>query len=301
MNYKVEICNFEKKFIEIIRMKHYSVETEKSYLYHLRNFIKFKKPIHETRLSSQDINDYLVYLNTRNVSDSYFNQAINAIRFFFKYVLNKKIKDYLVVRPKKAKTNPIILDYDEIQSLFTNCTNKKHLAILSILYSAGLRGSEIINLEIKDIDSKQMIIHIRSAKGRKDRLVPLDETCLEYLREYYKEYKPVKWLFNGQYSTNIKPTKYTKRSIQEWLKKLAFESGINKRVYPHLIRHTKITHSLECGNDIHSEQIISGHSNIKTTIGYTHKSPKFISSVKTPLQNIFKYKELTSNKKLITI
>lgn len=284
--------DFILKYEQMIRMKHYSPLTLKSYKYHLLKFINFKSKIYITELSSQDINDYLVCLNDSDISDSFFNQAINAILFFFKYVLNKKVKDYLVVRPKKAKTNPIILDYNEIQAMFDNCINLKHRAILSLLYSGGLRSGEVIKLEIKDIDSTQMIINIRSAKGRKDRLIPLDDTCLEVLRDYYKEYKPVKYLFNGQFSTAEKPTQYTKRSIQEWLKDLAFKSGINKRVYPHLIRHTKITHSLEGGIDIHSEQITSGHSSIKTTIGYTHKSPKFISSIRTPLQNIKRLKQL---------
>ena len=268
----------------MIRMKKYSEMTLKSYLYHLNNFLDFKNKVSVKNLSSQDINDYLVNLNEKYVSDSYFNQAINAIRFLFVYVLNKKIKDYLVVRPKKAKTNPIILDANEVQAMFDNCTNTKHFAILALLYSTGMRGSEIINLELNDIEWNSNIIRIRSGKGRKDRLVPLD--CTEALKDYIGEYAPVKWVFNGQYSTASSPTQYTKRSIQEWLKQLAFKSGIDKRVYPHLIRHTKITHSIEGGTDIHSEQILSGHSSIKTTIGYTHKSPKYISSIPTPFQNI---------------
>lgn len=287
MEKQIILCTFEKKFTEMIRMRKYSERTLDGYLYHWRQFKKFKSKTHETKLSSKDINDYLVYLNTRDVSDSFFNQAINAIRFMFKYVFNRKIKDYMVVRPKKAKTNPIILDYSEIQAMFDNCVNSKHKAILSLFYSAGLRISEVLNLEITDIDSAQMIIRIRSAKGRKDRLVPLDPTTLSLLRIYYKENAPVKYLFNGQ--KNYKGSdldKYSASSVRQFLRDLALKSGIKKDVYPHLIRHTKITHSLESGNDIHSEQIISGHGNIKTTIGYTHKSPKFISSIRTPMQNI---------------
>ncbi len=153
---------------------------------------------------------------------------------------------------------------------------------MSILYSGALRVSEIINLKIEDIDSKLMIIRIRSAKGRKDRMVPLDENCLEILRQYYKQYKPKVYLFNGQ---NNEP-QYSKRSIQEFLKTYAFKAGINKKVCPHLIRHTSITHNLESGTDIRLLQIIAGHQNIKTTCQYTHLSPRFISEIKTPLQQI---------------
>lgn len=278
---EVQLCSFQTKFIEAIRMKKYSPLTEKHYLYHWRQFKKFKINVHETRLSSQDVNDYLVYLNDSDVSDSYFNQAINAIRFMFKYVFNKKLKDYLVFRPKKAKTQPIILDFSEIQSMFNVCENLKHLAIFSLLYSAGLRSSEIINLKITDIDSALMVIRIRSGKGRKDRMTPLDNNCLNILRLYWKKYKPTEYLFNGQFEI-----KYSKRSIQEVLKQLAFKANINKRVYPHLIRHSSLTHNLENGTDIRALQLMAGHSKIETTIGYLHSSPKYISSIQTPFSNI---------------
>ena len=292
MFYAMRDTHFIKKYGEMIDMRKYSDQTKKSYIYHLNLFFDFKSKKQIDKLSSQDINDYLVHLNSKNVSDSYFNQAINAIRFFFKYVINKKIKDYLVVRPKKAKTSLAILDQDEIQLLFDHCGNLKHLAILSLFYSAGLRISEVINLKIEDIDSKQMIIRIRSAKGRKDRLVPLSLETLEILRNYYKEFRPINYLFNGQ--KNFKGhnlEKYSASSIRQFINKIASVANIKKDVWPHLLRHTKITHSLESGIDIHTEQIISGHSNIKTTIGYTHKSPKFIGSTPTPMQHIrFKHK-----------
>lgn len=273
--------DFLIKYTQMIEMKKYSNQTLKSYKYHLIRFLDFKNKVSVKNLSSRDINDYLVCLVDSDVSDSYFNQAINAIRFFFKYVLNKKIKDYLVVRPKKAITRPIILDKQEVQAMFDNCKNLKHLAILSLLYSSALRVSEVVNLKISDIDSKQMIIRIRSAKGRKDRLVNLNQKCLDVLRQYYLKYKPKEYLFNGQFSN-----KYTAHSIQLWIKKLAYDSGINKDVYPHLIRHTALTHNLEQGVDIRLLQVVAGHANIKTTLGYTHISPQFISSIPSPMLGI---------------
>jgi site-specific recombinase XerD len=173
--------------------------------------------------------------------------------------------------------------------MFDNCSNLKHLAILSLLYSAALRVSEIVNLKISDIDSKQMVIRIRSAKGRKDRLVPLDKTCLDILRKYYIKYRTKTYLFSGQFSE-----KYTAHSIQLWIKALAFKSGINKKVYPHLIRHTSLTHNLEMGTDIRKLQVIAGHQNIKTTMGYTHISPKYISATITPLSCVINKKMLVN-------
>ena len=270
-----------KKYSEIIQMRKYSIETGKCYLYHLLKFFDFKTNVYPYNLSSQDINDYLVHLNSKNVSDSYFNQAINAIKFFFKYVLNRKIKDYMVVRPKRAKTQPIILDKTEIQKMFDVCTNLKHKTILSLLYSTGIRCSEVINLKIKDIDSKLMVIRIISGKGRKSRMVTLDTNVLEMLRKYYLEYKPIEYLFNGQNSLQ-----YSKKSIEEVVKKLGVKCGINKRVYPHLFRHNYITDSLENGIDLRVIKESVGHSSIKTTEAYTHISPKMIANIKSPIQGI---------------
>lgn len=240
-----------------------------------------KKDKHQSALSSQDINDYLVCLNDSDVSDSYFNQAINAIRFFFKYVLNRKIKDYLVVRPKKAKTQPILLSDNEMQSLFNACENLKHKCILSLIASAGLRVSEIINLKIEDIDNECMIIRVRSAKGRKDRQCLLDRTVLEKLEEYMIKYNPKEYLFNGQFGV-----KYSTRGIEQFVKKYAIIAGINKRVYPHLLRHQQITGLIENGTDIYAAQYHSGHSSMRTTASYIHLSPKYISQIQSPLQKI---------------
>lgn len=185
------------------------------------------------------------------------------------------------MRPKKAKAQPILLSDSELQSLFDVCTNIKHRCILSLLYSGGLRCGEIINLQITDIDSKCMVIRIRSGKGRKDRMVTLNPKVLELLREYFKEYRPVNYLFNGQIKEQ-----YTKRSIEQFIKDLAIKSGITKRVYPHLIRHQFITALLENGEDIYTAQLLAGHSKTSTTIGYAHLRDKFISKVKSPIENI---------------
>lgn len=174
-----------------------------------------------------------------------------------------------------------MLSDSELQSLFDVCKNKKHKAIIALIVSAGLRVSEIINLKIKDIDSKSMVIRIICGKGRKDRMVVLDMNVLINLREYFAEYRPSEYLFNGQIEL-----KYTARSIGEFLKKYAILAGIKKRVYPHLLRHQQITGMLENGTDIHAIQVHSGHSSQRTTAGYIHMSPKYIASLKSPIQNI---------------
>jgi len=283
------MCSFEKKFTEMMNMKGYSEQTKSSYWWHWEKFKTFKKHTHETKLSSQDINDYLVHLNNKKASESFFNQAVNAIRFFFKYVLNKKIKDYLVVRPKKSKTQPIILSDEEIQKTFDVCENKKHKAIISLMYGSGLRVGEVVNLKIEDVDSKNMVIWIRQSKGKKDRMAILTEQTLFLLRDYFLDYKPKTWLFNGQLLKTDSPgtvKKYTVKSIQQFVKQISERAGITKKVHPHLYRHGYCTGILDSGGDIHDVAVTAGHQSLKTSMGYIHSSPKYISKIKSPISNI---------------
>lgn len=268
--------------IEALQIKKYSEQTIKSYAYHLEVFLQFKKERHYTYLSSQDVKDYLAELATTDKSESFVNQAINSIRCLFTYILNRKLKAHLVIRPKKAKTNPILLSDQEIESLFKVCANKKHLAIICLMYGAGLRVSEVVGLKIKDIDSKCMLIYIRSGKGKKDRSVMLDGKVLEVLRDYYKAYNPTEYLFNGQTDND-----YSVSSIQKLVKRYAQLAGITKRVYPHVFRHGFITGVLENGGDIHDAQLMAGHESPTTTANvYAHLSPKYIASIKSPISNL---------------
>lgn len=280
---------FLEKYTQAIRMKGYSEMTLKSYLSHLNIFLDFKNKISCKNLSSQDINDYLVSLNEKKVSESYFNQSINSIRFFFKYVLNKKIKDYLVIRPKKAKTQPIILSDEEIQKTFDVCTNIKHKAIISLMYGSGLRVSEVVNLKIENVDSKNMVIWIKQSKGKKDRMAILTPQTLDLLRKYFKEYNPKIWLFNGQLLKSDLPNtikQYTVKSIQQFVKDVSVKAGITKRVHPHLYRHGYCTGILDNGGDIHDVAVTAGHQSLKTSMSYIHSSPKYISKIKSPLINV---------------
>lgn len=271
----------EKKFIDMMSLKGFSEATKRSYSYHLDRFISFKKDKHISILSSQDINDYLLHMVSEKAGSSNLNQAINSIRFLFKYVLNRKIKGYLVVRPKKEKTSPVLLSNEELRAIFSVCTNKKHLAILYLLYGAGLRISEVINLKISDIDSKCMLIHIKSGKGKKDRQVMLDESVLKSLREYFIEFKPKNYLFNGQ------DEDYSVSSIQQFVKKYARLAGVTKKVHPHLFRHNFATGVLENGGSLYDAQIMLGHNDPRTTANfYAHLSPKYLASIKSPIASL---------------
>ena len=182
---------------------------------------------------------------------------------------------------EKKKKLPNILSKKEIQLLFNSTYNLKHLTILAVIYSCGLRVSELINIKINDIDNNRMVIHIRKGKGNKDRQVQLTNQVLELLRKYYKKFLPVKYLITGQNGG-----KYSTTSVQKIIKNSALKAGIYKKVTPHTLRHSFATHLLENGTDIRFIQTILGHSDIKTTQIYTHVSNAHLKNIQNPSDNL---------------
>ena len=211
--------------------------------------------------------------NYKFTSISQQNQVINAIRFLYKYGLNKKYDKVSFKRPKSEKKLPKVIDHNHIISQLDKIQNLKHKSILSLAYSVGLRVSEIINLKIQDIDSKRMIIHIKNAKGKKDRIVPLSQNILLLLREYYKQRKPKEYLFNGQNSNQ-----YSIQSCQK-----LYKIYIDKNSSIHTLRHSSFTNLLESGLDLRIIQKLAGHNSSKTTEIYTHVSNEILSKVKLPI------------------
>jgi hypothetical protein len=186
---------FEDLRRELVSRK-YSYKTVKGYIYYNRDFLNFigKNP---SEITDRDIKDYLVYLSEEKESaTSTLNQAINALKFYYGTMLKKKFL-YEIKRPRKDKKLPVVLSKEEVAKILSSVDNIKHKAILMLVYSAGLRVGEVVKLKTEDIDSKRMLIHIRGAKGRKDRYTLLSEKALEVLREYWRKYKPKTWLFEG--------------------------------------------------------------------------------------------------------
>jgi site-specific recombinase XerD len=211
--------------------------------------------------------------NYKFTSISQQNQVINAIRFLYKEVLNKKYDKVSFKRPKSEKKLPRVIDSNLIIERLNKIENIKHKAILTLTYSVGLRVSEITNLKIEDINSKRMLIHIKNAKGKKDRIVPLSETVLSLLRDYYKQYKPTEYLFNG-----LSSNQYSIQSCQKLYKKY-----IDQNSSIHTLRHSSFTNLLESGTDLRIIQTLAGHKSTKTTEIYTHVSTQILSKVKLPI------------------
>jgi site-specific recombinase XerD len=185
---------------------------------------------------------------------------------------------YNIERPRKDKKLPLVLSKEHILQIIENTNNIKHRCIVSLLYSSGLRRSELINLKISDIDSSRMLIRVQDAKGSKDRYSLLSNTALKDLRAYYKQWKPKVYLFESP-----KGEKYSPNSVGKIVTNAAIKAGINKRVSPHTLRHSFATHLLENGTDLRYIQLLLGHSSTKTTEIYTHVAKSSFNSIKNPL------------------
>lgn len=261
----IKIC--EEKFIYL----NYSSRTRDNYLSYIRPFLESLGDKQVIHCNSSDFQSYLDNYEFTSISQQ--NQVINSIRFLYKEVLNKKYDKVSFKRPKSEKKLPKVIEGDFIKKQLSKIENLKHKAILTLTYSVGLRVSEVVDLKIEDIDSKRMLIHIKNAKGKKDRIVPLSQNVLELLREYFKEYKPKEHLFNGQNSL-----RYSTGSCQKIYKKY-----IDSNSSIHTLRHSSFTNLLESGTDLRIIQKIAGHTSSKTTEIYTHVSTNTLSKVKLPI------------------
>lgn len=220
------------------------------------------------------------FIVRENKSVSYQNQCINGIKKYLEY---KKVSVGLLKleRPKKEKKLPIVLSAEEVKAILESTSNLKHKALLSLIYSAGLRIGEAINLKVKDIDSDRMLIHIQGAKGKKDRYSLLSEVFLNLLRDYYTSYKPKYYLFEGQNNKQ-----YSSSSAQKILKNACKKTNLKKNVTLHTLRHSFATHLLENGTDIRYIQELLGHNSPKTTMIYTHVTKTSIRNIKNPFDNL---------------
>jgi integrase/recombinase XerD len=270
------------KYEKILRLKNYSPKTEKAYLHHLNLFLDYISKSNISSVDSKILLDYFNYLKqTRKFSYSAIKQSLASVRFLFLDVLKKEIDFDFFVKMKRPNSLPNILTIEEVRKIINSVENIKHRSIISTIYSCGLRISEAVNLKINDIDSSAMTVKIVNAKGRNDRIVMLSEKLLSLLREYFKEYKPKIYLFEGQ-----KGEQYSTRSIQQIFNNAAKKVGIKKKVTVHSLRHSFASHLLDNGTDIRFIQELLGHKHLSTTQIYTHINPASVKKIKSPFDNI---------------
>ncbi len=271
-----------KKYLEVNR---YSQSTINTYVSQITKFFIYHKEKSPGEIRVKDIERYNYYcIMMKKRSSSFQNQVISSIKKFYEKMYNMHINLEEIERPRKSHPLPKVLSKEEINRLLNAIKNIKHKSIISIIYSAGLRRSEVLNLLISDIDSNRMVIVIRNAKGKKDRIAGLSMKILDLLREYYKIYKPGYYLFEGQ-----KGGKYSAESIGNIFKRAKFQAGIEISGGVHILRHSFATHLHESGYDIRIIQEILGHKSSKTTEIYTHVSTKSIRNVKSPIEDLANY------------
>ena len=265
-----------------MKLRNYSYRTRKTYRNQIKRFLgSFGKSISE--ISKIEIRNYLVHLvDDKQVSRNYLNQVISAIKFVFRHVLRQPYTVSDIPRPKEERLLPVVLSRPELIRLFKSLRNLKHRALLILSYSAGLRVSEVVRLKMRDIDTDRSMIHIRQAKGKKDRYVPLSDVALKALTIYQDAFHPQNWLFEGQRTGRH----LTERSIQKTLQRTLVKAQIKKSVTMHTLRHSFATHLLEDGTDLRYIQEILGHHRPETTMRYTHVAKTNARNVRSPLDNI---------------
>jgi site-specific recombinase XerD len=280
-----DIANYRtcpEEYTNKLKELRYSKNTAKTYKGLFEEFINYYLKFDIDQIDEKMIKEFLQYLVIeRKISPSYQNQSINAIKFYYEKVRGGSRKVYLVERPLREKRLPVVLNQEEIIKTIRQVKNIKHKALIMLTYSAGLRLSEVLNLKIEDIDSKRMQVFVRQSKGRKDRYTLLSNKVLPVLRQYFNEYKPKEWLFEG-----AKGKQYSERSVQTIVKDAYCRAGIKKKASTHTLRHCFGTHLLENGTDIRYIQVLMGHESVKTTEIYTHMTTKGFDQIKNPLDEL---------------
>jgi integrase/recombinase XerD len=270
-------------FKNYMNYRRYSGNTIKTYSDALEVFFRFFPNKKLESLTIEDIihfnNDYIL---RKNLSSSYQNQVINAIKLFYRNRFNKTMEVDFIQRPRREKRLPNVLSKEEVKALLEAPTNLKHRAMLSLIYACGLRRSELLNLTLVDILSNRNLLFIRQSKGKKDRVVPISNKLIDILRDYYKAFKPKTWLFEGQFPN----TKYSEKSLENVLKQSLTKTKISKKVSLHWLRHSYATHLLENGTDLRYIQELLGHSSSRTTEIYTHVSTLNLQQIRSPFDDL---------------
>ena len=265
--------NLLEKLVEELKLRNFSRKTLKSYLDETQRFLE---SVNNKELNEITAREYFLK-QLENKSPTTVSHNISIITFFFDKVLNKKIN---LPHPKRNKTIPEVLTQEEIKKLISVIENFKHRLILKLLYGCGLRVSEVIDLKKSDFIFDESLIHIKLAKGKKDRFVKIPNSLADELNNYSKI------LNDDVFFPSIRGGKLNIKTIQKIVKNSSKKAGINKKVSPHTLRHSFATHLLEQGTDLRLIQKLLGHSDIKTTQIYLKISNQSIKNVRSPLDNL---------------
>jgi len=267
-----------KRMIDELVRRNYGERTIKTYVGAVAAIAKhFRKS--PDKLTADEVRAWQLSLRERGRSFSTYNIHSCALRFFFRYV-DPRCADLTTLVPfaRRERKLPTILAQNEVRALLAAITDGRDRVMVTVAYACGLRVSELASLRIEDVDGARKLLHIHAGKGRKDRLVPLSDSLLSLLRDYYRVYRPKEWLFVGPRGGHV-----VDRTVQRAVCEAGIRAGIRKKVTPHILRHCFATHMLEAGVDLRTVQSMLGHSNIATTIRYHHVARQVVTAVKSPL------------------
>jgi len=269
------------RFEEEMKLRGYAPRTRKSYLGHARRFLAAlgERDPHGPALEAVLRGHVLERVRSGRMSRSYHNQLASALRLLCSTVLGRDMEELPLRRPRREQKLPTVLGQGELRRFLSAVRNPKHLAILGVAYSAGLRVSEVVRLRPEDLDRDRGLIQVRAAKGRKDRMTLLSQTALAFVDAYLEGAHPGTWLFPGP-----RPGRHlTARTVQKVVAQARVRAGITKPVTPHVLRHSFATHLPESGTDVRLIQELLRHASVRTTEIYTHVSSRHIRRIRSPL------------------
>lgn len=268
-----------QRMIDELRRRNYAEKTVSTYVTVVASFAKHFNRSPEL-LGADEVRAWQMLLRTSGASWSWYNVHTCALRFFFGTVLERS--DFIAHIPyaRRPRRLPVVLSQAEMLRLFECIERARDRVLLTTAYACGLRISEIASLRVEDIDSERMLVHIRHAKGDKERIVPLSDKLIEILRSWWRLRRPTTWLFPSEHGGD---RHVSTRTVGRAVAVAAQRAGIRKHVTPHVLRHSFATHLVEAGTNIHIVQNLLGHARLDTTRIYTHVSRQVITATKSPL------------------
>jgi integrase/recombinase XerD len=278
------VTHLKKRMLDELQRLSYAQNTVRAYIHAIEDFARYfgKSP---DQLGPEQIRDYQVHLfRDCKLSPGTVEGRGAALRFLYVKTLRRPYLQDDIPFPKRSRRLPLVLSPEEMTLLIDSAENLTHRAMMMTLYATGIRRAELCHLQVADIDSPRMVIHIRHGKGDRDRDVLLTPKLLETLREYWRWMKPKTWLFPGMINGWRADVPITDKMAWSAVGKAALRAGIEKRVGPHTLRHCFATHMLEAGADLRTIQVLLGHAKLADTAVYLHLSRRHLQAVASPLE-----------------
>jgi site-specific recombinase XerD len=271
-----------RRMTEDMVLRNFAPLTIRAYIRCVARFARYFRTSPD-QLGPEHVRTFLVHLaHERKLSLSHYNQTLCALRFFYRVTLGQPSVVESFGPVKQPRTLPVVLSFDEVALLLEAVSNLKHRAVLMTAYAAGLRVGEVTHLRVADIDSQRMVIHVRHAKGRKERYVMLSPRLLDILRAYWKVVRPSDYLFPGSRTDQPISTATVRKACHRACQK----ANLGKHVTVHTLRHSFATHLLETGADLRTIQVLLGHRSFSTTAQYVHVATASLPLTRSPFDRL---------------